>query len=137
VYSSVSPSTNEDEEQALLEKVPPGLGFYDYEVPFTYQEHGTSKSELVKLRLCLRCAPLLFRTKDPIDYALAARRARMVFEPSIDIEHGRGKTRENFDVKYNTNERKGNRRRRYISSESSCSSDERNETTAKSTTQKI
>lgn len=72
--------TTEQEEQALLNKVPPGLGLHDYEVPFSYSEHGELKTELVKLRLCLQCAPLLFRTRDPASGALEARRARLRFE---------------------------------------------------------
>lgn len=124
VYSRSAPITTESEELALLEKLPPGLGLYDYEVPFTYQEHGISKSELVKLRLCLRCAPLLFRTKDPIDCAIAARRARMMFEPAIDIEHGNGKAQEDYDDKNDTTHQEGKRRRRIGSSESSGSSDD-------------
>ncbi len=63
----------EQEEWALLQTLPYGIGLYDYEVNFSYQEPepsqpGTtatattmvSKQELVKLRLCLKCAPLLF-----------------------------------------------------------------------------
>jgi protein FRA10AC1 len=124
VYSRSDPPTTEEEEETLLETVPPGSGLYDYEVPFTYQEHGTSKSELVKLRLCLRCAPLLFRTKDPIDCALAARRARMTFGPSVDIEPGQGKTQEASNDKNHTKKQQGSRRRLDSSSESLCSSDD-------------
>lgn len=82
-YSTTTePPSTEQEEQDRLERVPPGLGLHDYEVPFAYVEHGESKSELVKLRLCLRCAPLLFRTRNPVNCALAARRARLKFEKS-------------------------------------------------------
>jgi hypothetical protein len=82
-YSTTSePPATEQDELDRLEKVPPGLGLHDYEVPFEYAERGESKSELVKLRLCLRCAPLLFRTRNPVDCALAARRARLKFDKS-------------------------------------------------------
>lgn len=36
-----------------------GEGLCDYEVPFQYVEENESKMELVKLRLCRKCAPLL------------------------------------------------------------------------------
>lgn len=36
-----------------------GEGLADYEVPFQYVEQNETKLELVKLRLCLACAPLL------------------------------------------------------------------------------
>lgn len=82
-YSTTTePQSTEQDEQDRLERVPPGLGLHDYEVPFAYVEHGESKSELVKLRLCLQCAPLLFRTRNPGNCALAARRARTKFEKS-------------------------------------------------------
>lgn len=90
IQSSASTTvTTEDEEQVLLEKLTHGLGLYDYEVPFTYQEQEQqkeskqTKTELVKLRLCLRCAPLLFLKKQtPVNNncALEARQARRKFE---------------------------------------------------------
>ena len=69
-YQSYQPSNNE-QEQALLERLPHGIGLHDYEVPFTYTEKNQTKTELVKLRLCLRCSPLLFKGG-----AIEARRAR-------------------------------------------------------------
>ncbi|CAB9531402.1 Protein FRA10AC1 homolog [Seminavis robusta] len=38
---------------------PYGEGLKDYEVPFRYEEHGEWKIELVKVRLCKVCVPLL------------------------------------------------------------------------------
>ena len=73
-YQSSLPSSVE-EERRLLEKLPHGLGLHDYEVPFTYTEHGQNKMELVKLRLCLRCAPLLFALNGR-EGVLEARKAR-------------------------------------------------------------
>lgn len=73
-YQSSLPSSGEDERR-LLEKIPHGLGLHDYEVPFTYTEHGQNKTELVKLRLCLRCAPLLFASRGG-EGVLEARKAR-------------------------------------------------------------
>ncbi len=64
---------NESELQRL-EKVPHGLGLFDYEVHFAYEEHGEKKEELVNLKLCLRCAPKLFFVGK--GYALGARAAR-------------------------------------------------------------
>ena len=46
------------------------LGLKEYMVPFRYHEHGTTKQELVKLRLCCQCAPLLLQLRaevSPID----------------------------------------------------------------------
>jgi len=75
-YFSSAISNSEFEERKLLENIPFGLGLFDFEVPFTYVEQGESKEELVKLSLCLRCAPLLFQTKGRSDPALRARQAR-------------------------------------------------------------
>lgn len=74
-YGSAMPMT-ESEENRQLEKLPYGIGLADFEVPFSYVEHGKAKDELVKLRLCLRCAPLLFQKRNGIDPALQARIAR-------------------------------------------------------------
>ena len=43
-----------------LSNVPYGIGLHDYELDFAYDERGARKRELVKARLCLRCAPILF-----------------------------------------------------------------------------
>lgn len=56
----------EREEQKRISRVPHGVGLYDYEVDFKYIEQNISKREFVKVRLCLRCAPLLFAAKDKI-----------------------------------------------------------------------
>jgi len=66
-----------DEEGLELKKLqclPHGIGIHDYEVHFAYIEHGKQKNELVKLRLCLRCAPLLFCNKGG---AMTAKKLRM------------------------------------------------------------
>jgi protein FRA10AC1 len=70
-YQSPHQPESEEEEEKLLARLPHGAGLHDYEVPFTYIEQGETKTELVKLRLCLRCSPLLFKGG-----ALDARRAR-------------------------------------------------------------
>ena len=62
--SSSSWQDEEREEQKRLSQVPYGVGLYDYEVDFKYVEHSANKREFVKVRLCLRCAPLLFAAKD-------------------------------------------------------------------------
>jgi len=62
-----------------LNQVSHGLELYDYEVPFTYEEHRGIKTELVKLRrLCLRCAPLLFQKKKDQAKQLHARKSREI-----------------------------------------------------------
>jgi len=50
-----------NDERQLLDKIPYGIGLDDYQVHFAYMEDGIKKEELVKLKLCLRCAPILFR----------------------------------------------------------------------------
>jgi len=51
-------------EQERLQKVPYGLGLYDYSIHFKYREHDQVKEELVQLKLCLRCAPKLFHVRE-------------------------------------------------------------------------
>jgi len=64
----------EEEERNLLESTfMHGMGLYSYEVNFQYIEEKQQKNELVKLRLCMNCAPLLFADKGG---ALGAKRAR-------------------------------------------------------------
>lgn len=67
----------EDDEKARIVKFPHGVLLNDFEVPFTYKEQGQRKTELVKLKLCVRCAPLLFQSKGDAHPFRAARRARM------------------------------------------------------------
>mmetsp|Transcript_21728 Transcript_21728/g.35841 ORF Transcript_21728/g.35841 Transcript_21728/m.35841 type:complete len:308 (+) Transcript_21728:178-1101(+) len=62
----VSLQDEERDEQKRLSQIPYGVGLYDYEVDFAYVEQNVSKRELVKVRLCLRCAPLLFAAKDVV-----------------------------------------------------------------------
>jgi len=50
----------ERDERTRLSNVRHGIGLHDYEVDFAYVECAVQKRELVKVRLCLRCAPLLF-----------------------------------------------------------------------------
>ena len=62
-------------EKERLRNIPHGLGLFDYTVHFQYREHGQIKQELVQLKLCLRCAPKLFCSKDSgVLAALNARR---------------------------------------------------------------
>jgi protein FRA10AC1 len=67
----------EREERALLKKLPYGILLTNFEVPFTYPEDNQNKTELVKLRLCARCAPRLFVSKGEASPSIAARRARL------------------------------------------------------------
>ena len=62
-YQSYSLKEQEKNEIARLETVPYGIGLHDYEVDFVYVEQQVKKRELVKVRLCLRCTPLLFIAK--------------------------------------------------------------------------
>ena len=61
----------ETKELKRLSRVPHGVGLHDYEVDFAYNEQNQQKRELVKVRLCLRCAPLVFE-----GWGLKARYAR-------------------------------------------------------------
>ena len=62
-HHSYSLKEQEKNEVARLESLPYGVGLHDYEVDFVYVEQQAKKRELVKARLCLRCAPLLFIAK--------------------------------------------------------------------------
>mmetsp|Transcript_3246 Transcript_3246/g.7135 ORF Transcript_3246/g.7135 Transcript_3246/m.7135 type:complete len:377 (-) Transcript_3246:1120-2250(-) len=61
--SNYSPQRLERKEEKRLSQLAYGIGLHDYEVDFAYVEHGKKKRELVKVRLCIRCAPLLFVSK--------------------------------------------------------------------------
>ena len=63
----------EEEEKKQLQLIPHGLGLFAYQVHFSYVEQGERKDELVKLILCLRCAPMVFWNKGG---AMAARLTR-------------------------------------------------------------
>jgi len=82
IYNETSRNINrEEDELGRLRKLPYGVGLNDYEVHFSYEEQGETKEELVKLRLCLRCAPKLFYSKGG---ALGALMARQNVEESVD-----------------------------------------------------
>ena len=59
-HSQRGSEDEEEEEMAALSQLSYGCGLADYEVPFSYVEQEEQRAELVKLRLCLRCAPMLF-----------------------------------------------------------------------------
>lgn len=126
-YSESPMPKTESEEQVLLGSLPFGIGSTDYEVPFRYQERGKAKQELVKLRLCLRCAPLLFRKVDSKrDIALEARRART-------RDGMEGKKGDGIDHEESSRSRKKKRkkkRRRYSSSSSSESESQNSDSSA-------
>mmetsp|Transcript_31889 Transcript_31889/g.67044 ORF Transcript_31889/g.67044 Transcript_31889/m.67044 type:complete len:438 (+) Transcript_31889:154-1467(+) len=67
-YQTYSLKEQERNEQKRLSCLPLGTGLHDYEVNFVYVEHGIKKRELVKVRLCLRCAPLLYVAKMKDDF---------------------------------------------------------------------
>ena len=66
----------ESEETVRVRAFPHGTLLTDFEVPFSYKEQGERKTELVKLCLCIRCAPLLFVSKGEKQPYLAACQAR-------------------------------------------------------------
>ena len=65
----------EREERTRLSNVQHGIGLHDYEVDFGYTECGIQKRELVKVRLCLRCAPLLFVAQNNSNCSSSSRSA--------------------------------------------------------------
>jgi len=79
-HQSYSLKEQEKNEVVRLEALPYGIGLHDYEVDFVYVEQQMKKRELVKVRLCLRCAPLLFiangSSSDRKAPAVKAREAR-------------------------------------------------------------
>ena len=75
-HHSYSLKEQEKNEVARLEALPCGIGLHDYEVDFVYVEQQVKKRELVKVRLCLRCAPLLFIAKSSSDRKAPAVKAR-------------------------------------------------------------
>ena len=77
-YKAAATSQSEGQERSLIDGLAFGLGLHDYEVPFRYSEHGQTKDELVKLRLCLRCAPLLFRKP--------RKRSRKKYDVDVDVD---------------------------------------------------
>mmetsp|Transcript_22470 Transcript_22470/g.27453 ORF Transcript_22470/g.27453 Transcript_22470/m.27453 type:complete len:278 (+) Transcript_22470:61-894(+) len=70
----VSKEAEEQYENTMLAKLIHGVGLHSYEVNFAYVEEGINKNELVKLRLCLRCAPILFASRGG---AIGAKKARL------------------------------------------------------------
>jgi hypothetical protein len=74
-YLRLPPPETEQEECERLKCVAHGVHLSNFEVPFSYNEHAIQKIELVKLCLCLRCAPLLFISKGENFPSLAARSA--------------------------------------------------------------
>lgn len=66
-------SKRERAERQRLLQMSYGDDQTEFEVPFSYHEHGHEKTELVKLRLCAKCAPLLCLSKGKRDPCLMAR----------------------------------------------------------------
>lgn len=79
--------TKEDEIQRL-QQVPHGLGIFDYEVHFSYKEKNVEKEELVKLKLCLRCAPKIFYAEKGGAIGARTAREREMQTKSESIEKG-------------------------------------------------
>lgn len=89
----------ERREIRRLSRLRHGIGLHDYEVNFAYIEGGVQKQELVKARMCLRCAPSLFVSSDEVRGAVAIK-ARAAREKSVrthtdlttDATHGTQRT---------------------------------------------
>ena len=89
MYHNTKLPKSEEKEVEKLKRIKHGTLLSDFEVPFTYTEDGMQKTELVKLRLCARCAPLLFATRGEEYPALAACQARRGIQNS-DLEQDKG-----------------------------------------------
>lgn len=92
-------------EQKRLSRLPPGTGLHDYEVDFAYAERGIKKRELVKVRLCLRCAPLLFLAKENAGGAMSSggeRGRKEVPAPAVRAREAREDAARNASVTGNT-----------------------------------
>ena len=76
--SSREQEKKEAKEQKRLYRIPYGIGLHDYEVDFAYVEQLQKKRELDKVRLCLRCAPLIFDGK--------AVKARLAREKAVGLD---------------------------------------------------
>lgn len=110
------------DEEDRLSCVEYGRGLHSYEVLFAYQEEGKNlkragsssagvdateaktkvvqKNELVKLCLCLRCAPLLFYHKG---WVLGAKRARGEVGDVKGSSYGKRQASEDVDAKLRQN----------------------------------
>lgn len=75
-WNADCPETEEMEKDRVTQ-LPHGALLTSFEVPFSYKEQGEPQTELVTLRLCIRCAPLLFQSKGETQPYLAACRARI------------------------------------------------------------
>ena len=71
-------------ELSRLSSMEYGAGLHSYEVPFSYVEDSISRRELVKLRLCIKCAPLLFYDKGGVIGAKKARDSHLGRKTSSD-----------------------------------------------------
>ena len=86
-------SRREAKEQKRLSRLTHGLGLHDYEVDFAYVEQNQKKRELVKVRLCLRCAPLIFdgwavKARTAREKAAGEARNGLAEAEAVDLERG-------------------------------------------------
>jgi len=85
------PDTDREQRERLERVLPHGALQSDWEVPFEYVEQGRRKTELIKLRLCARCAPLLFLSKgEPRPFLEAARRQSSSAQQQQQLLQGQG-----------------------------------------------
>jgi len=94
-HSQRGSDDEEEEEMAALSQLSHGCGLADYEVPFSYTEQEEQKTELVKLRLCLRCAPMLFFGRGG---ALGAKMARERLSSAQTIASAKQQFKEDEEV---------------------------------------
>jgi len=87
------PSSLEEEqerdERTRLSSVRHGIGLHDYEVDFAYVECAVQKRELVKVRLCLRCAPLLFVAQNNRNCSRSSGSSVIVAAPAMKARSAR------------------------------------------------
>lgn len=97
-YLQMEIPEKEKDEKECVDRLPPGSLLTDFEVPFNYREQGERKTELVKLGLCVRCAPLLFQSKGEKKPYLAARQARNVIAQAISTKERDEQLKEEAEV---------------------------------------
>ena len=99
-----------------MERIPHGYLQSDFEVPFRYREQEETKMELVKLRLCLRCAPLLFASQGEPEPACATWKAlnsrHEDSEPEAESVDGPAKVNDRLPHEEEEKSRRSSRKRK-------------------------
>jgi len=112
MYRNTKLSETEEIEVKKLKRIKHGTLLTDFEVPFTYTEDNVQKTELVKLRLCARCAILLFVTRGEEYPSLAACQARREGQNHDKARHESDADKQNEPSSRKSRKRKKKKKRR-------------------------